>query len=272
MTRRILGIPDALHLRPLVEGLGGADSPITIHRDVPAQLSVQLSQRIPPLEAGCAFLTPLDYARHGGPYRIIPGIGASSRTATRTIRLLIRQQTRSIGRVAVDVRVSSEIVLLKILLTERFPDLSGAGTGPEFVAMTGTVIEQLERADAVLVVNLEPIVPRPSDTFALDLVEEWVDMTDLPYPHGFWVGHEDSIDQKLAEVLSEARTRGVAERNRLAAESAKLTGTSEGEALSYLSAFSYDLTEETQDAVSEFFRYAYYHGVLGDIPDLKFAE
>lgn len=272
MSRRALGISEALHNRPLVPETDDPDSPWTLAREIPAQLSILLSQRIPPFEAGCAFLSPIDYARHGGNYRIVPGIASVSRAPTGTIRLLIRQDVRTLRRVAVDVRVTSEIVLLKILLLERFPDLTGREGGPEFVALTGSPDEQLQKADAALLVSLSEALPARGGHFSLDLVEEWVDMTDLPYPHGFWVGHEDALDGSLVQSLVDARTAGVSGIDRIAEDVSRTTGSAARDIQSYLSAFTYELNDEVQDSTSEFFRYAYYHGILGDIPDLKFAE
>jgi predicted solute-binding protein len=40
----------------------------------------------------------------------------------------------------------------------------------------------------------------------------------------------------------------------------------------YLSGFSYGLAEEEQQGFAEFVRYAYYHGILPDVPDLNFFE
>ena len=272
MIRRTLGISEALYLRPLIHGVERPGSPWGLHRDIPAQLSVLLSQRIPPLEAGCALLSPIDYARHGGDYRIVPGISAASRTSTRTIQLLMHKDVRTISRVAVDLRVTSEIVLLKILLLEKFSELSDDGKSPDFVAVAGSLDQQLQKADAVLTVNLGPALPEKGEVFALDLVEEWVDLTELPYVHGFWVGHEGTIDETLATFLVDARSSGRSNLAGIAEALGGSSGTSAGEILAYLSAFSYDLDDEIQDAVSEFFRYAYFHGILADIPDLKFSK
>jgi hypothetical protein len=34
--------------------------------------------------------------------------------------------------------------------------------------------------------------------------------------------------------------------------------------------FSYDFPENVQEGIREFLRYAYYHGILPDVPDLRF--
>lgn len=271
MIRPGVGISEALHLRPLVEGLAAPEAPCALYRDIPAQLSVMMSQRIPPLEAGCAFLSPIDYARHAGDYRIVPGVCAASATATRTIQLAVRQDVSSVSRVAIDLRVTSEIVMLNIILKEKYSDLARTAKGPELVAAPGRLEEKLAKADAALIVHLGADLPRSPDVFALDLVEEWVDLTDLPYPHGFWVGHDDAVTEALVAALTDARAAGQSNLDMIAEAVSRTSGSPPDQITSYLSDFSYELDDAVQDGISEFFRYAYYHGVLGDIPDLKFA-
>lgn len=271
MIRPGVGVSEALYLKPLVYGLDAPESPCVLHKNIPAQLSVAMSQRISPLEAGCAFLSPIDYARHAGDYRIAPGICAASSTATRTIQLAVRRDVHAVSRVAVDLRVTSEIVLLKIILLEKYSDLSRTGKSPEFVAMGGRLEEKLDKTDAALIVQLGPELPQTTDAFALDLVEEWVDLTDLPYPHGFWVGHEDAMTESLVAALGDARSAGQSNLGALADATSRTSGSSPDQILSYLSDFTYDLDDAILDGTSEFLRYAYYHGALKDIPDLKFA-
>ena len=40
----------------------------------------------------------------------------------------------------------------------------------------------------------------------------------------------------------------------------------------YLSNFSYEFGELEQESMSEFMKYAYFHGILPDVPDLNFFE
>jgi len=128
----------------------------------------------------------------------------------------------------------------------------------------------LKKADAALVVNLAPSVG--SDRFALDLVEEWNDLTDLPYVHGFWVSYDESLPYSDLHALVQAKRKGLPLLDAIAEDSALELKLTRDVCKAYLSAFSYDLNDAEQEGLSEFFRYAYYHGVIGDIPELNFFE
>lgn len=268
MSRTALAVSEALYLKPLLQGLSGSSSPFDLHTDIPAQNALKLSKRDE--NTRCAFLSPIDYARHGGEYCIVPGIGVSSRNRTGTIQLFINSEITSVRRVAVDIRVTSEIILAKIILTEKFRNLAAQEGTIQFLAMLPDVEAMLNKADAALVVNLAPSIG--SDRFALDLVEEWNDLTNLPYVHGFWVSHNESLPYSDLHALVQAKRKGLTLLDAIAEDSALELKLSRDVCKAYLSAFSYDLNDAEQEGISEFFRYAYYHGVIGDIPELNFFE
>lgn len=268
MSRTALAVSEALYLKPLLQGLSGSSSPFELHTDIPAQNALKLSKRDE--NTRCAFLSPIDYARHGGEYCIVPGIGVSSRNRTGTIQLFMNSEITSVRRVAVDIRVTSEIILAKIILTEKFRNLAAQEGTIQFLAMMPDVEAMLNKADAALVVNLAPSIG--SDRFALDLVEEWNDLTNLPYVHGFWVSHDESLPRSDLHALVQAKRKGLTLLDAIAEDSALELKLSRDVCKDYLSAFSYELNDAEQEGISEFLRYAYYHGVIGDIPELNFFE
>lgn len=263
-----LGIHDALYLKPLLQGL---DSTFTLFSDLPAAVAVQFRER--PEEFRGAFLSPLDYARHGGHYRIVPGIAVSSALPTNTIQLFVRRDRRSVATVAVDVRVSSEIILAKIILTERFPNVPSDPRTLQFVPMMPDVSAMLGKADAALVINdVRPVFELRTDLFSLDLVEEWTQMTELPYVHGFWVTREDRFTPGEQKELVHARDAGIAQTDALSSlTSARLNQPVEN-LRKYLDSFSYHLGPREETGLSEFFRYCFYHGIIGDIPEINFLS
>ena len=95
----------------------------------------------------------------------------------------------------------------------------------------------------------------------LDLVEEWSDFTELPFVHGVWTERANALTDEEAELLIKAGKRGV-EKVR---ENEKREQTGE-------QPFSFLLDEENIASLGEFFRLAYYHGILPDIPDLNFRD
>jgi predicted solute-binding protein len=270
VEKNVVGVPDASYLRPLLYGLRESSANLELLVDLPSQLAVKLQQRIGINR--CAFLSPIDYARHGSDYLVVPGVGVSSSVRSETIQLFINQNVRNIKTIAVDISVTSEIVLAKIILAEKFPNEADV-TGPiQFIPMLPNRDEMLRRADAALVVNFHPHSLPQAGPFALDLVEEWNDLTGLPYIHGFWVGHEDDVTADIVEQLVKAKVHGLSH----LAECAEVIS---GErkiprelGRDYLAMFSYGLGEQEQAGLSEFVRYAYFHGVLPDVPDLNLFE
>jgi chorismate dehydratase len=263
-----LGVSDAPYLKPLLAGLELPDSPFEIASEIPAIVAQQFSDR--PETFRGAFLSPIDYGRHGGDYQIIPTIAVSSSVPTQTIQLLIKDQVADVRTMAVDIRVTSEIILAKIILLEKYPNVSDQASSLKIVPMLPNPKAMLEKADAALIARVSTDVAMPARGFSLDLVEEWKDLTDLPYVHGFWVAREEHLGEEHIKALISSKTRGLETLAQLAARWAPEYKLSADESFRYLSSFSFDLGTDVEQSLSEFFRYAYYHGVLGDVPELNF--
>ncbi|MEK6757395.1 MAG: MqnA/MqnD/SBP family protein [Bacteroidota bacterium] len=268
--KSLLGVSEASYVQPLLYGLETPESPFQLLIDIPAETAIKLRERIENLR--CAFLSPIDYARHGADYRIVPGVSVSSSIRTDTIQLFINPDARDIKSVAVDVRVTSEIILAKIILIEKFPNLTSVEGPFQFVPMAPNLREMLKKADAALAVNLHPHRLSPEEPFALDLVEEWSDLTGLPYVHGFWVGHENPETEQLVPNLIRAKQNGVEHLHELTQRLAQQRSLSAEHASRYLSSFSFGFGRDEEESLSEFIRYAYYHGILPDVPDINCFE
>lgn len=261
-----LGVTEALFLKPLLEGLDAPGSQFDLASDLPASLAVTFNNR-PELLRG-AFLSPIDYGRHGGDYQIVPGISVSSKVPTGCARLFVNEGTKDITRIAVDIRVTSEIILARILLLEKFPNLSSQNSTVQFIPMMPDLPSMLKKADAALVANLGPSSKPAADVFCLDLIEEWFDLTGLPYVHGFWVVREGRWNDSQSKALQAARDRGLKNLSSIASRYAP--DLSKETSHEYLTSFSYDLASEEEESLSEFLHYSYFHGVLNDVPDLNF--
>ena len=271
MTSKIrLGVSDALYLRPLLNGLEAENSPFELITDFPAVNSIHLNERTK--DVRCAFLSPIDYARHGGSYRIVPTICVSSKRPNGTITLTVKHGVRNIKKVAVDVRVTSEIILAKIILLERFRNLPEDRSEIEFVPMMPSLETMLQKADAALIVDLKPAQKPLSEHYILDLVEEWSDMTGLPYVHGFWVSREEDIDELRVKALIDAGNRGASQIDALIRSPDMQSGISADQLETYFESFSYELGQPEIDSITEFETFAYYHGVLSDIPEITFFD
>jgi chorismate dehydratase len=266
-----LALPEHLFVQLLVQGLDRQQSPFELVTDLPAKNSLHFSQRTGELR--CAFLSPIDYARHGAEYRIVPGIAASALIPNNVVKLLVRADARAIATVAVDIRVTSEIILAKIIIQERYRSAGSAGKELAFIPMLPDPAAMLKKADAALIVEFGPPTVRSLEgAFELDLVEEWTDMTGLPYVFGFWVGREDEFIAEEAKALSDAKRTGISVRDRLALDIAAARQLPRAETQRYFESFSYDLGEQEEQSLEEFNRYAFFLGALPDAPELKFFD
>jgi predicted solute-binding protein len=94
----------------------------------------------------------------------------------------------------------------------------------------------------------------------LDLVEAWQELTDAPYVYGFWCGRERFLSDADVVQLQEVHRRV---HEVLQQASPGLQGSQDD-------MFEYLFPPEAEDAVREFLHYAFYHGVLPDVPELAY--
>jgi predicted solute-binding protein len=264
-----LAASDALYLKPLLFGLDRTDSPFELITDIAANNAVKLNERSGGIRN--AFLSPIDYARHGGEYRIVPNICVASSNQTNTIQLVLKSNLHNIESVAIDVRFTSEIILAKIILSEKYRN-QPTRSRLQFIPMRPDIDAMLAKADAALIVQDTPQMISRTGTFTLDLVEEWNDLTGLPYIHGFWVGREEELSKLEAQALFTAKSEGILLKSQIAQSVAQQQNLSVNELIHYVSSFSYDFCEQEEESVAEFIQYAYFHGIIGDVPEILFFD
>jgi len=260
-TRKRLGVPSVFYTKPLTVHLAERDL-FARQVDVPAQHAVRLREH----ELDAAFLTPIDYARDSSEYRIVPGVGVSSASATGSISLVFHDEIQTVNTVAIDPSSSSEIILAKIILAEEYE------LEPKFQVFTGTVNDALARADAVLLVgdaSLREISLHPN---RIDLVEAWNEISGLPYVHGFWCGGDEALRPEEVGWLVQSAYSGISALDTIAGNlpPGAFPSLSHADMSDYLHAFSYDLNEDDLEGLREFLRYAFFHGVTPDVAELHF--
>jgi predicted solute-binding protein len=252
-----LGIIRQGYSQPLFHGLPGPplkhpeqQSPFEIVEDTPSKLVQKLRQQ----EVDAAFLSPIDYARQGETLRIVPHIGLISAGESRGVQLLFREHLRDIRTIAVPQQVStSDVVLANLVLAEKHE------LAPQILPVSSSPKESLTKADAVLISGDDVFTVH--DTHRLDLVEEWCDITDLPYVHGIWATTANGLSDSEVKLLIELTEKGVA--------GFQFSGPQQKWYEEY---FGYHLHEDALNALTEFLRMAYYHGIMKEIVTPRFLE
>ena len=246
MATRV-GIPDEYYALPLALPLRNRrDGLFDLSLRSPAELALALRQR----HLDGALLSSIDYAKDYAMYRIVPGVGISSSGESRTILLVFHEHLRSITTLAFDPRFGADIVLAVIILAEKYD------SKPKLVPVIGSPEKMLSAADCALLVG-NAAVRHQEDHQKLDLVEEWEDVSGLPYVHAFWVARENALDTETLEALKQTAIPSDRE----------LPGDLPPD---FFEAFHYGMNDEAISGLSEFFRMAYYHGILSDLPEIKF--
>ncbi|MGD0338708.1 MAG: MqnA/MqnD/SBP family protein [Bacteroidota bacterium] len=252
--RKRLAIPYHLFVAPLTYGLVHDASLFELIYAISAANAMKLRNG----EVDGALLTPIDYARENSDYLILPRVAVSSKDESNAIALFFRSGLSSISTVAVDIGVTSEIVLTRIILAEKY-DIN-----PQFIPMMPDLRAMLTKADAALLVG-NAIFNLKDEAHRLDLVDEWTDLTELPYIHGFWGYRPNALNLDDRRSLLSAREQGIQN-----LDSITRNITHPGISGEYLHQFSYEFNEEAVNSISEFFRYSFYYGIIADIPEIRF--
>lgn len=234
-------------------------------REAPARNAIAMRKRT----LVASFLTPIDYAKESSLYYIVPSVAVASPQGDMSITLHFREGVDDISTIAIDPSSISEIILAQIVLGEQF-DIR-----PTLIPFQGTLEAALAKADAALKVGDDSIRLAHTRANVLDLTEEWVEMTGLPYVHGFWTGREHALTAEELAAVQESRTVGVGLIDAIAAGASvrhRFGNLTEQDLREYLGGFTYDLTEDVEAGLEEFLRYAFYHGILPDVPELQYYD
>jgi len=212
------------------------------------------------MQLDAVLLPPLDFARESSQMKVIPGIAISSDGTNDVVVLHFREGIHDIRTMAANPAFASEIVLARIILAEEFEH------APAIVPSAGSIEEMLAKADSALLVGDMALNSSQTHPNRLNIVEAWHEMTRLPYVHALWAGREGSFSKEETAELQKVKTGTGDEIRRIA----KQRGA-QGELVEeHLYNFQFDFTDDVENAVIEFFRYAYYHGILPDIPELSY--
>jgi len=245
-----LGIIPYVFAQPLFSGLKEPEGPeqrFELVQDFPSHLAVKLREK----KLDAAFLSPIDYAKDYAMYSIVPTVTAASRGESGAAYVLFKENLRAVTSLAVTPFSTSEIVLAHLVFAEKY------GYAPAIIPFAGTVEQAFTKADALLCIGDEAAAHR-TYPHKLDLVEEWDDIAGLPFVHGMWVARPDALSAEELRAIIDGRRTSEARPGSVPAE------------VDCMNQFQYDMDDDARAGLAEFFRMAYYHGILPDIPEIRF--
>lgn len=225
-------------------------------------------------------VSSIEYTAHADQLLLFPRISITADGAVDSIRLLSRRPIGEIGSVALTGQSATSVVLLKILLAQRY------GIEPEYAAFAddGDVASALEQHDAVLLIGDQALeahyggIGRPNGSFDYDLGTEWKQLTGLPMVFALWAVRRPFFEERPDETI-EVQDRleySVSycdqHREEVVAAAAAIYPFSEEQLRSYFQKLRYDFTDEYRSGLAEFYRRAVEIGAARSQPELEFIR
>ena len=238
---------------------------------VPAELNLRLAAGEIDLSPSSSF----EYARNWRDYLLLPGFSISSRGPVQSVLLFTPGPLEDLAcDIALTGESATSVNLLHVLLREylRLPHLrclSAERPVEEVIASGGAALLIGDRA-------LKASRSAPPGVRIYDLGELWLSHTGLPFVFALWIVRRAAAQQKHEEIarllyqLKESRRLALSDLPGLAAEAAERAWMAEADLLAYWQAMEYGLDADHQQGLRLFFELCVKHGLLGEMPELRF--
>jgi len=225
-------------------------------------------------ELAVASTSSIEYARRPDKYWILPDLAIGSCGKVLSVLLISRCPVEELDgkTVLVSTATHTSKALLKILLKELFH------ISANFV--TGNATEQMGKTDApeaMLVIGDEALRSRnhPIYCHMMDLGEEWLRWTGLPFTFGLWVVSRDAVNsQNLAEdpakILHAGRDWSFANMGTVLDVAEQRYPFSRDALAEYFTCLLYKLGPIEQQGLRLFYEHLALAGEISTAPDLAF--
>jgi chorismate dehydratase len=172
----------------------------TLRFDVPARCAELLHAN----DVDLGLIPSIEYPGHD--YRIVPGVSIASDGPVASVAIFSKVPTDQIRSIALDTSSRTSVGLLRVLCARWFE------IEPRLVSRPPDLDGMLRECDAALVIGDNALF---ADHEALglekvDLGEEWIGMTGLPFVYAFWAGRPGVVTAADVAALQAARDRGLA--------------------------------------------------------------
>lgn len=212
--------------------------------------------------------SPLEYATSLGvvDYALVPEFGIMTGGFAGLLNLMFKQGLTSINTVAVKQPHGFAALVAKIILLEKY-DIE-----PRFLPFPShsTLDQMLAVADAVLLAGDDAIFDASGTRSMFDLSDEWEDMAETMLPYLVAWGRVGKItEQQLHGFAIAIQEAGLAIPDTAARSVNPILAGRFHER--YLRGdIRYGLHREELPGLTTLYRYLFYHGMIQDIPTLKY--
>jgi len=240
------------------ELLSGSAGRLQISSLVPSELTWAFLEG----EIDIVLASPLLYGRRAADLVLLPGACLAATGATGEVMLRFNAGLGEIATLGHYGEANLDTMLAQVLLKEKY------GMMPRLLRVTRPPDQVLAEVDALLFTNDDGMEADTSDQ-ALDLIDEWFDMTLLPFVREVFLAWDVRVDQTLSTLVSQAGD--VIDDQALKDVERRIQNEMNDTLTQYLpSHYRYRFTDDALEGLRVFFQLAFYHGLHRDIPDFRF--
>ncbi len=259
----VIGSVPYLNAVPLTWGLHQVGFRGTLVFAPPAQLAEWLAEG--KIDVG---LIPIAEYLRGVGDGVISNIGIASDGAVCSVLLVSKIPLPHVETVAVDRYSRSSVLLLRVLLMERY------GLQPVLFPMEPRLSAMLARADAALLIGDAALEATVHPSWQVwDLGQEWKTLTGLPFVFAAWVIRNGAEEQTLARWLTRAKEEGIRNMDKIVAEESAKRQLDEQSVHRYLTqCICYDLSERHLQGLQTFQQLCLKHGFLPGMRTIRWVH
>jgi predicted solute-binding protein len=259
-----LGAVTYLNARPLVYGLDRV-ARFSLRYDIPSECARLLHAH----ETDVGLIPSIEYLRGPVPYALVPGPAVISRGEVASVAMYTRREPHDIRTIAMDTSSCTSVALSTIVLRRRF-DVTAvpAPMAPDLESMLAQTDAALIIGDTALFLDHEA-----AGVHKIDLGQEWLAMTGLPFVYACWTGWPGALDRSDVLMLQRSRDEGVAQSDAVAAAYYPDDTAHQAAARRYLrDNIRYFLGDEELEGLKTFYRYASELGLVSFDGTLRFYD
>ena len=212
-------------------------------------------------------LSAIELARIKEGLQVIPGMAVSTHGTAGLAQLFFKRGLKDISRVAVRNTANTSLILLKILMREKY------ASNPEYIFLDADLEQMLYRADAALIIGRDAVNLGLRYQNHLDLGEEWYDLTGLPFVFSFYAGRKFILGKDDIEPIRQSFNLGTRNIEKICKEYAEIDNVVWSTYHDFISKIiKYQFSELDHDGLNEFYNYAFFFGYIDQIPDVNFLN
>ena len=266
-----LGSVNYLNARPLVAGLDGPATGVSVRFDPPSVCADLLARG----DIDLGLIPAIAYADRPADH-IVPGVSIGSDGPVASVAIFTRRPMGEVRSIALDTSSRTSVALTRIMCRRRF------GITPTLARHAPDLVAMLTAHDAALIIGdpaLFADVPALSAAIGqavdkIDLGALWTEMTGLPFVWAFWAGAATAATPDLVKRLQATRDRGLEQSDALADAYVASTPALQPLARRYLREhIAYGLTPRMLEGLAAYYREAQAVGVIdGPVQPLFFSD